>query len=49
MGILTAQHDAELNRAGTSGMGHFRVSGPPMQAQAIPAAKLFSVRNCIKE
>ena len=25
MGILTAQQHAELNRAGTSGMGHLRV------------------------
>jgi len=25
MGILTAQQHAELNRAGTSGMGHFHV------------------------
>jgi len=25
MGILTAQQSAEINRAGTSGMGHLRV------------------------
>ncbi|EGE60770.1 hypothetical protein RHECNPAF_1340016 [Rhizobium etli CNPAF512] len=49
MGILTAQQDAELNRAGTSGMGHFRVMRTTDASSGNSGCEAVSVRNCVKQ